>query len=107
MSRNQRNYNGLHLPHSSLRVPPGQVPQFGSGSQEEQVKRAIAIELQALTRELYVRAAAGVVNDPSLTGEDFQSLARHSKMAAQAFFVGLGIIQLDDPPEQVTDDRPE
>lgn len=97
MTRNPRPYNGLHLPHNSLHVPPGHVPQFGSGSREEQVKRAITMEMQALTREIYVRTAAAWLATPDSGGppsvDDFQLLADQCKTAARQFFIGLGVIE--------------
>lgn len=93
MTRDPRPYNGLHLPSGAQAV-----------SQGEQMKRAVAMEMHALTREIYVRAISRSFSEhhpeaPSILA--MQELARASQMAARAFFTGLGVIEeADDPPEQ-------
>lgn len=92
MSRQRPDYNGL-------RVPPGGVPNFAQPqmSREQQAQRAIAMEMQAICRELYVRAASVIVTQPDLTDhplgpETLQCLAARCQTAARAYFVGLGVI---------------
>lgn len=94
MTRDPRPYNGLHLPNGAQAV-----------SQGEQLKRAITMEMQALTREIYVRAAAEAMRGGGPDAgwpedEQFMDLARTAKAAARAYFVGLGIIQLEETDDQ-------
>jgi hypothetical protein len=95
MSRKE--YNGLR----SHQVPIGsgmQVPQLGAGmSREQQAQRAIAMEMQAICRELFVRAASSIVlqgdmTDHPLGPETLANLAARCQIAARDYFIGLGVI---------------
>ena len=101
MSRDRSGDNGLRP------IGGGAVPMLGQGgmSQEQQVQRAIAMEMQAITREIYVRAAADLLRSDEMADEvtavEFQRLANGCQIAAQSYFVGLGLIQLqtEEPTE--------
>lgn len=86
----RRNYNGLQM---------NQIPNIGD--RQKQMQQAIAQEMQAITREIYVRAASADIADPeaAVSVEHYESLARYSKIAAQAYFTGLGVITVEEPEQ--------
>lgn len=108
MSRRQpKNFNGL-VPIGGT----GHVPMIGQGQSlakptPEQVRAAIVAKMQEMLEEMYVRACSRLVSgSPALTSEDYQRIARECHQAAEGFFVGLGVIELD-PPQEATDDSAE
>lgn len=85
----RKDYNGLR----------SQIPVLGQGgSREQQAQRAIAMEMQAICRELFVRSASGMMlADASAMPTDlhYQELAEQCHIAARSYFVGLGVIQVE------------
>jgi hypothetical protein len=100
---NPKGYNGLRS--SGLQVPIG-----SQLSQDERMRQAIALEMQALRREIYVLAASHLIqtadhddggNMVYPISDEYQDLAEASQLAARSYFVGLGVIQ-----EQPESDSP-
>lgn len=78
----------------------------GMGQPTEQQKVAIIRQqMQAMSDALYVRAAVEMMKATQEsdgegvwpTGADYAVLAQQCQMAAQAYFVGIGLIQLEQP----------
>ncbi len=99
MNRDPRPYNGLLAPGNSRRNPADQTSQFGLGNRDEQVKQAIALEMQTLTRRLFEEAAVKLIGTDAGSAE-FAAVAKQSHQAAKAYFVGLGVIELDESEEK-------
>jgi hypothetical protein len=100
---NPKGYNGLRS--SGLQVPIG-----SQLSQDERMRQAIAMEMQALRRELFVRAAAALMGDNTdepygwPRASEYRDLANQCQLAARAYFEGLGVIEV--PDEQPESDSP-
>ena len=89
-----KNYNGLRS--SGLQVPIG-----SQMSQEERVRMAIVQQMRSMSQEIYIRAAVDMVlaRGP-VTPED---LAKASDAVARSYFVGLGVIQVEQPAQPPQD----
>jgi hypothetical protein len=94
--------------HRSHGAPfAGSVPMLGNGmmSREEQAKSAVMQAIQSLSLTIYSRMAceylATRVHQP-VDREFLKGLAKNSRVAAQAYFEGLGIISAEpeSAPEQ-------
>lgn len=101
--RPPKNFNGL-VPIGGT----GHVPMIGQNDSlakptPEQAKRAIMAQIQDMMQEMYVRACSNLVAGSPSPSEHYQELARQCHVAAEGFFLGLGIIELPTP-EEATDE---
>jgi hypothetical protein len=98
---NPKGFNGLR--GSGLQVPIG-----SQMSQDERMRQAIAMEMQSIRRELFIRAAAdAMINlDPNhwVSAEGYREIAAECQLAARSYFEGLGVIEV--PAEQPESDAP-
>jgi hypothetical protein len=85
---NPKNYNGLR--GSGLQVPIG-----SQMDQDERAKLAIMQQMQGMSRDLYLRAAAQwIAEGPDGTSHgDFRWMAERCQSAARDYFIGIGVIQ--------------
>jgi hypothetical protein len=92
---NPKGFNGLR--GSGLQVPIG-----SQMSQDERMRQAIAMEMQALRRELFVRAASALMGDHTEEpfgwprASEYRDLANQCQIAARSYFEGLGVIAVPE-----------
>ena len=108
MSRPSRRPNG----HHQIPIGAGSVPIIGQNQHQtmaqptpEQRKMAILAEMQGMMHEMFIRAASlWIAEGPDGTSAgDWQWMAQRCHAAAEGYFVGLGVIELD-PPQEATDE---
>lgn len=99
----RKQFNGLR--GSGLQVPIG-----SQADQSERMRLALVQEMQAISRELFVRAAGdsisegmGMLEGPKVV-EHFSKMAETCQIAARSYFVGIGVIQLEQPTEPAQQD---
>ena len=86
--------------------PPG-MPQMGQatllGQREAQIQQAIQQAIQQLSLGIYSDLAAAHIGTrdehQSVDLDYLRSLAGESLAAAQAYFEGVGVIQVGTPPQ--------
>lgn len=100
-----KNFNGLVPIGGTGHVPMiGQNQSMGQPSPEQR-KMAILAQMQAMMDEMFIRAASQrIAEGPDGTSQgDWQWMAQRCHAAAEGYFVGLGIIELD-PPKNASDE---
>jgi hypothetical protein len=99
----RKGFNGLR--GSGLQLPSSiQAPIGSQMSQGERAKMIIAQQIRDMSQAIFIRKASGDCpfmaesQGPEIE-EYYQALARHSDLAARSYFVGLGVITVEQPPE--------
>ncbi len=107
MSNNPKGYNGMRNQFGNM----AGVPNLAGLQQPtpEQIQNAIGQRIQAMSVEMYMRAASGCLADPDMTPEAYAHLAAQSELAAMAYFVARGVItpkepEPDDEADEITAD---
>lgn len=99
----RRGYNGLRP------IGPSGVPVIGSGlgrPTPEQVKQAIAHEIQTLAREMFARAVGSFLQHADYEGdcafpsnEELHGMASACQRAAMVYFEAIGVITRESTPD--------
>jgi len=89
-------------------IPNRTPPQFSGGAvpligqQQAQAQAAIAQAISQLSLAIYSRAASDYLADTAdykkeVNRQSLEKLARQAQEAAQAYFIGLGIVESFEP----------